>query len=209
VARRPVAGGPSDRPTWLIPAIVAVVLILLLGTIGGIVLANRGKTSTPGVTAKASPSAKTSPKASPVASPTNKGPLAVPSFGPSAAAPITKVLFCSTTTPCDIKGSPSETATACDLTSCHVEVGMYFSSQQKVPISYILKFFNRCTGETTDLPGPNAFTPPGSGYTIAIPVDKWPVKIPAGVKSGALVAVEQQPAVAASAPLLLGGESCA
>jgi len=210
VARRSIAGGPTERPSWLIPAIIAVVLLLLLGTVGAVVMANRGKTTTPGVVAKASPSAKTSPKVSPVASPTNKGPLAVPSFGPATAAPITKVLFCSTTTPCDIPGSPAETATACDLTSCRVEVGMYFSAAQKVPISYILKFFDRCTGTTTDLPGPNAFTPPGAGYTIAIPVDKWPVKIPAGVKSGALVAVEQQPSVAASAPLLLGSDtSCA
>ena len=186
-----------------------MVVILLLGTVGAVILSHRGGTSNPGTVAKTSPSPKTSPKTSPAASPTNKGPLAVPNFGPTATAPVTKVLFCSTATPCDIKGSPSETATACDLTTCHVEVGMYFSSAQKVPVSYILKFFNRCTGETTDLPGPNAFTPPGSGYTIVIPVDKWPVKIPAGVKSGALVAVEQQPAVAASAPLLLGGESCA
>ena len=209
VARRPVAGSLSDRPSWLIPAIVAVVLILLLGTVGGIVLANRGKSPTTGVTAQTSPSAKASPKASPAVSPTTKAPLAVPSYGPSAVAPITKVLFCSAATPCNIPGSAAETATACDLTSCSVEVGMYFSSAQKVPISFNLKFFNRCTGVTTDFPGPNAFTPPGSGYTIAIPVDKWAVRIPAGVKSGALVAVEQQPAVAASAPLLLGGESCA
>jgi hypothetical protein len=209
VARRPIARGPADRPSWLIPAIVAVVLILLLGTVGGIVLANRAKSPTTGGTAQTSPTAKTSPKASPAASPTTKGPLAVPSYGPLAAAPITKVLFCSAATPCNIPGSPAETATNCDLTSCSVEVGMYFSSAQKVPISFNLKFFNRCTGETTDFSGPNAFTPPGSGFTIAIPVDKWAVKIPAGVKSGALVAVEQQPAVAASAPLLLGGESCA
>jgi hypothetical protein len=34
------------------------------------------------------------------------------------------------------------------------------------------------------------------------------VSIPTGVKSGALVAVAQQPAVVASAPLLLGGDTC-
>jgi hypothetical protein len=118
------------------------------------------------------------------------------------------VLICSTDTPCNIGGgNPAETATACDLTSCHVEVGIYFSAPQKVPVAYTLKFFDRCTGTTTDLPGPKAFTPPG--YTVVIPTDKWPVAIPSGVKSGALVAVAQQPGVAASAPLLLGATSCA
>ena len=85
---------------------------------------------------------------------------------------------------------------------------MYFTSVQKsVPYSYILKFFDRCTGQTTDLPGANTTTPP-SGYIVAIPTDHLAVSIPSGVKSGALVAVSQTPAVAASAPLLLGGTSC-
>ena len=51
------------------------------------------------------------------------------------------------------------------------------------------------------------YTPPG--YTVVIPTDHWGVSIPSGVKSGAIVAVAQQPAVAASAPLLLGADSCA
>jgi hypothetical protein len=208
VARRPSDRGPSERPAWLIPAIIGVVLVLLLGT-GGFILAHRGGTSTAGVTTSPGTSPKTSPKASPKASPTaTPGPLAVPNFGPASADPITKVLICSTDTPCNVGGgNPAETATACDLTSCHVEVGIYFSAPQKVPVAYTLKFFDRCTGTTTDLPGPKAFTPPG--YTVVIPTDKWPVAIPSGVKSGALVAVAQQPGVAASAPLLLGATSCA
>ena len=87
---------------------------------------------------------------------------------------------------------------------------MYFTSVQKsVPYSYIVKFFDRCTGQTTDLPGASTTTPP-SGYIVAIPTDHLSVSIPSGVKSGALVAVSQTPAVAASAPLLVGSEtSCA
>jgi hypothetical protein len=85
---------------------------------------------------------------------------------------------------------------------------MYFTSVQKsVPYGYIVKFFDRCTGQTTDLPGTNTTTP-SSGYIVAIPTDHLSVSIPSGVKSGALVAVSQAPAVAASAPLLLGGNSC-
>ena len=190
----------------MIPAIIAVVLLLLLGTGAGILISKNSGSPTAGKVTT-SPSAKTSPKASPNASPSaQQGPLAVPSFGPAAAAPITSVIICSIATPCNIAGSPPETATACDLISCHVEVGIYFSSQQKVPVSFILRFFDRCTGTTTDLPGPNPYTPPG--YLIVIPVDKWPVNLPSGVKSGALVAVAQQPAVAASTPLMLGGDSC-
>jgi hypothetical protein len=208
VARRPAGGGTTERPSWLIPAIIAIVVILLLGTVGGIVLASRGKLGTGGVTTSPSPngSPKTSPKASPT--PTNQGPLAVPNYGPTSAAPITSVIICSVATPCNIgSGTAPETATACDLNSCKVEVGLYFSAPQRVPVSYIIKFFNRCTGETKDLPGPNAYTPPG--YTVVIPTDHWGVSIPTGVKSAAIVAVAQQPAVAASAPLLLGSTSCA
>ena len=204
VARRPQGGGgPSERPPWLIPAVIGVILLLLIGT-GAFILAHRGP-STPGIAAH-SPTARTSPKTSPKASPTPAGPLAVPNYGPASSAPITSVIICSTATPCNIPGSSPETATACDLTSCKLEVGIYFSGPQRVPVSYILKFFDRCTGTTTDLPGPNAYTPPG--YNIVIPTDHLAVAIPSGVKSGALVAVAQQPAVAASAPLMLGADSC-
>jgi hypothetical protein len=200
------------RPAWLIPAVIAVVLILLLGT-GGVILASRLRSnSTPSPVAHASPSAKTSPKtspnASPKASPTASGPLAVPNYGPASVGQITKVSICSAATPCNVgSGSPPETATACTLSSCKVEVAIYFSAAQKVPVAYALKFFDRCTGTTTDLPGPKAFTPPG--YVIVIPTDHWPVSLPSNVKSGALVAVAQQPGVAASPPLMLGSDSCA
>jgi hypothetical protein len=192
---------------------VAAVVVVLLG-IGGFVLANRGNSPSgeqPGPTAQTSPSARAtqSPKASPSTAPTGKTPLTVPTtFGPASADPITKVLFCSTTTPCSIaQGVPNETGTACDLNSCTVEVAVYFSSSQKsTQVSYILKFFDRCSGQTTDLPGPTTSTSSG-GYIVSIPADKWPVRIPSGVKSGALIAVAQKPAVAASAPLLLGSDT--
>jgi hypothetical protein len=85
---------------------------------------------------------------------------------------------------------------------------VYFTSVQKsVNASYTLKFFDRCTGVTTDLPGAGATTPP-SGYIVEIPTDHLAVSIPSGAKSAALVAVSSSPAVAASAPLLLGGTTC-
>jgi hypothetical protein len=189
---RPQYGGPPERPAWLIPAAVAVVVVLLLG-IGGVVLANRGG----------------SPKPAGSPSPTGHAPLTVPSFGDAKNDPITKVQFCSTAAPCPIAvGTPNETGTTCDLTACTIEVAFYFSSSQKsTPVAYNLKFFDRCSGQTTDLSGPSASTS-SSGYIVAIPADKWPVRIPSGVKSGALVAVASKPAVAASAPLLLGADTC-
>ena len=120
-----------------------------------------------------------------------------------------KVQICTATSPCNIPGGSPENATTCDLGSCKVEVALYFSSVQKsVPYSYVLKFFDRCTGQTTSLPGPNSATTPATGYIVAIPSDHWNVSIPSGVKSGALVAVSQTPGTAASAPLLLGGDTC-
>jgi len=132
----------------------------------------------------------------------------VPSYGPASADPITKVQFCTSATPCQIAvGVTPESATACDLTSCFIEVALYFTTGQRVPVHYNLKFFDRCANTAVDLPGPPAYTPPG--YAVVIPRDHFAVQIPAGVKSGALVAVSDQPSTAASAPLLLGAtESC-
>jgi hypothetical protein len=196
----------------MIPAIIAVVVVLLLGTVGGIMLARRGGSNNGGPVGQTSPSPGTSPKATPKTSPNptpsaQGGPRAVPTYAPAAADPVKSVQFCSPTTPCNISGSTPETATSCELNAaCHVEVAIAFSSPQKTAVGFALKFFDRCTGVTTDLPGPNPFTPPG--YTLVI-LEKN-VTLPTGVKSGALVAVSSTPAVAASPPLLLGSStSCA
>ena len=189
------------------PAAVAAVIVVLLGVFGVVVLAGRGAPGSHPVAQK-SPHPTGSGQTSPTAAPTGKTPQAVPNFGPAAAAPLTSVQFCTTATPCKIAvGIADETATACDLSACTVEVAMYFSAGQKVPVHYNLKFFDRCTGQTTDLPGPPAYTPPG--YAVVIPRDHWAVTLPSGVKSGALVAVTDQPTTAASPPLLLGStNSC-
>jgi hypothetical protein len=188
------------------------VVVILLGIVGVVLVSSRTSTGN-GPTAQTSPSprATSSPKTTPstAASPSGKTPQAVPAtFGPASADPITKVQFCTTATSCPIQqGTPNETGTACDLNSCKVEVAVYFSSPQKsVQVSYNLKFFDRCTGQTTDLPGPTSTT--GSvGWIVIIPADKWPVNIPSGVKSGALIAVSSKPSTAASAPLLLGSDT--
>src|SRR5437868_3985673 len=210
VARPPSRGGPlAERPPWLVPAAVAVAIVILLGIFGVIVLANRGGSPvTSGTHPTPSARASTSPGISPSATPTTKGPLAVPNFGPASADPITKVQICTTASPCNIPGSTPETGSACDLSSCKVEVAIYFSAVQKsTQVAYTIKFFDRCSGVTTDLPGPSASTP-ASGYIVAIPTDHWAVSIPSGAKSGAIVPVAQKPAVARSEPLLLGADTC-
>src|SRR5436309_1297852 len=205
------AGAASERPSWIIPAAVAGVVIILLGIFGVVVLPRLtgGNNNTASVTSP-SPHATGTPKGSPSASPTGGGGRVqtVPTYAPLSAAPVSRLQICTPASPCDIPGEAAESATACDLSSCRVEVAFYFTAVQKsVPISYTLKFFDRCTGQTTDLPGTKATTP-ASGWIVGIPNDNLAVSIPRGVKSGALVAVSQQPAVAASPPLQLGPESC-
>lgn len=203
------AGGISlaERPPWLVPAAVAVVIVLVLGILGFVVLHRGGSNPTAQVHTTPSPHTSNSPHASPTASGHN--PQTVPTYAPASTDPVKSVQICTTDSPCNIPGTTPETATACTLSSCKVEVAIYFSSVQKsVAYKYDLKFFDRCTGTTTDLPGPNSATTPSTGYIVAIPSDHWAVSIPSGVKSGALVAVSSSPAIAASPPLLLGADSC-
>src|SRR5256886_1783338 len=119
VARPPSRRRPlSERPPWLLPAAVAVAIVILLGIFGVIVLANRGGGQvTGGVHTTPTAHASTSPAASPSPSATTKGPLAVPNFGPTSADPISKVQICTTASPCNIPGGSPENGTACDLSS--------------------------------------------------------------------------------------------
>ena len=125
------------------PAIIAIVVILLLGSVGAIVLSNRGSTNNNIATTSPKTSPKVSPKAS--ASPSAVGLQPVPTYAPSANPPVTSVEFLPDAT--------------CTLTSCRVDVEMKYSPPQGGELGYTLKFFDRCKGTTTDLPGRH-FTPP-------------------------------------------------
>jgi hypothetical protein len=174
------------------PAIIAVAILLILAIGGGIFLATRGSNPITGGTPTPTPSAGHSPKASPT--PISTGPQAVPTYAPAAAAPITSVDYLpAPDTQCALGGG------------CKVTVEIKFSSAQSGSVAYILKFFDRCSGQTTDLPG-NNFTPPG--FTT-VDITTGSVALPAGAKSAALVAVTTSPSTAASPPLPLGGDSCA
>ena len=127
----------------------------------------------------------------------------MPNYGPSAAAPVTSVAFCiQPDHPC--VGVNANDYTNCKLnSSCKVMVEMKFSSAQRGNVAYSLKFFDRCTGVTTDLPG-TGYTPPGYTRVDLLKV----VTLPSGAKSAALVAVTTSPAAAASTPLMLGADTC-
>ena len=190
------------------PAIAAIVLILLIGAGGGIFAATRGGSTNKGG-GTPSPSAKTSPKASPKASPsTGTTLLAVPSYAPETSPPITKVQFCLTQAPC--QGATSADTNCSIGGSCHVDIGIYYDAAVG-QLTYLVNFFDRCTGTTTvvfkrtDTPNPafRIFLPaPNGGFPVTLP----------SAKAGAIVVVASAgTAQAASAAYFLPGsaESCA
>jgi hypothetical protein len=185
----------------LIPAIIGLIIVLLLGG-GGIYLLTRPGSGGAVATHTPSPGVKPTPKQSPT--PTGTGGLqTVPTYAPAAAAPITSVAFCiASTHPC--VGLTAADYTNCRLSGgCKVMVEIKFSTPQSGKVAYITNFFDRCTGVTTPLPGGN-YTP--AGFT-RVDIQRV-LTLPAGSKSAALVAVTTSPTAAASAPLLLGSDSC-
>ncbi len=182
---------PGERPGWLLPVIAGVVILLLIGIGGGIYLATHHGTTTAVVTRTPTPP-KPSPKASPTSTSTGGGPQAVPTYAPASAPPVTSVVFLPDTA-CKLNGP------------CKVDIEMKYSRAQSGTLGYTLKFFDRCANTTKDLSG-RSFKP-STGFIRADPGFQT-ITLPAGAKSAALVAVSTTPAVAASAPLLLGGDTC-
>ena len=191
---------PSNRPAWMLPAIIGVVILLLLGGGGFYLLTRPGSAGV--ATHTPSPSSKPTAKPSPTPTSTG-GTQAVPTYAPAAASPITSVAFCIPTThPC--QGLTAADYTNCKLnSSCKVMVEIKFNTPQNAKVAYITNFFDRCTGTTTPLPGGN-FTP--TGFT-RVDIQRV-LTLPTGSKSAALVAVTTSPTAAASAPLLLGSDTC-
>jgi hypothetical protein len=182
---------------------VAVVVVVLLG-IGAIAFLGHGKSSSTATTPSPSPTKTT--QSSP--SPSTKSLLALPAeLKASATAPVTSVQICSPLSQCTIFGTAPDTDTVCDgTTSCKVDVAIYFSAAQSAGIAYTFKFFDACSGQTTDLPGPAIG--PLTFYKPAIPHPGFLVTLPAGVKAGYLVAILTSPGAGISDPFAVGGSSC-
>jgi hypothetical protein len=87
-------------------------------------------------------------------------------------------------------------------------VGIFYSPTYGGPVSYVLKFFDRCTGTTTDLPGRSATAGNSTFPKFSVSEVSTGVSLPTGAKSAALYAVTQSPSVVQSPPLLLGADTC-
>jgi hypothetical protein len=202
-ARRPAFAIPSERPSWLVPAAVAVVILILLGVGGGILISKlRGQSGNPGV-AIGSPSARTSPKTS--ATPSTATLHEVPTLAPATAGQVQSVQFCTAATKCPITG---DTDTNCTLNgTCTVDVGVIFTTAYTGSYSYDIMYFDRCTGAapTTLLTHQDT----SKGFKIGEPATVLTVQLPSGAKSAALFVVTKTPAGAQSPPLPLGADSCA
>jgi hypothetical protein len=191
----------------MVPAAIAVAILLLLGAGGGIYLATHRGSSVGQVTHAPSPksSPKSSPKASPKASPSPTGIAAVPIYAPASSPPLTSVQFCTSQAPCAGGSTPD---TNCELNgSCHVDFGIYWAKVSLPSLTYSVEFFDRCTGVST-IVFKQTHTPP-SAYRSYIPAPKggYPVTLPSA-KAAALVVVAQTgSASAASAPYLVPGSA--
>jgi hypothetical protein len=187
----------------MVPAIIAIVVILLLGTIGGIVLANRGSSNNKVATT----SPKTSPKGSPKASPTPSavgGLLPVPTYAPTSNPPFTRVQFCLPSATCP-GGTSADTN--CTLNStCHVDIGVYYTASVG-QLTYWVEFFDRCANTSTEVFKQTRTPNPTYRSFIPAPAGGYPVTLP-NAKAGAIVVVvESGTTQAASAPYDLPGSA--
>jgi hypothetical protein len=87
-------------------------------------------------------------------------------------------------------------------------VGIFYAPTYGGPVSYTLKFFDRCTGQTTELPGRSATAGNAQFPKFSVSEISTNVSLPGGAKSAALVVVTSQPSAVQSPPLLLGASTC-
>jgi len=190
------AAESSGRPSWQIPAYIALIVLVIAGLGAGIYFVTRPQSGngpsadvTPSAKSSAKPNPTPSPKQSP--SPSTNVPKTVPVYAPDSAPPVTSVDFDPAKTNCTLGGA------------CSVTVVVSFQAGQS-SVAWAFKVFNRCTGVSDDLPG------------VEVTLDSSNIgafgssnlNLPSGLTSAALVAVTSKPGAAASAPLLLGASTC-
>jgi hypothetical protein len=189
-------------------------VILVLGIVGFIVVPHLRGSGGGGV-ASSSPTPKTSPKASPKASPTPTGAALhpVPDYAPATNPPLTSVKFCSQAAPCAFGGGvPPATDTNCTLAGpCHVDIAAYWTGTIST-LSFTVEFFDRCSSssDASTVVFQRNYSNVGKFSFDPAPAGGFPVTLPTGAKAAALVVVADTGTVkAASAPMLLGADSCA
>src|SRR5207245_1454246 len=116
--------------------------LLVLGTVGVVLLKNRG-TGNPLASGSPSPT-KTSPKPTP--SPTGVALLPIPDYGPTANSPLTSVKFCTPSAPCVFGGGVTPAKdTNCTLGGpCHIDMAAYWSGNTVNTLTFTIVFFDRC-----------------------------------------------------------------
>jgi hypothetical protein len=199
----------------MIPAVIAIIAILLIGTVGLILLHGRGTGS--GGTAKASPTPKASARPSPSPSPTaTSGLLPLPTFPPTANAPLTKVSICSPSAPCDLgKQYPPAKDTSCTLGgSCHIDFAAYWSGNTVTKLTFTIEFFDRCNnpGNTTTTLYQRTYSGVGQLSFDPTPRGGQKVTLPSGVKAAVIVVIADTGTVKAASPTLTpagSADSCA
>lgn len=203
---RPAYREPSERPAWLLPAIAAIAILLLLGVGGGIFLASRGGSSKHTAVTSPKTSPKVTPKTSPKVTPRPSGIAAVPTYAPTASAPLTSVQFCTPQAPC--KGGTTQD-TNCQLNGpCHVDIGIYWANVSLPSLTYSIEFFDRCTGQSKTV-FKQTRTPPSINRSfIPAPPGGFALTLPSA-KVAALVAVAQTGAASAASlpPYYLPGSA--
>jgi len=199
--RRPGRDLLSERPPWLVPAAIAIVVLLLIGIVGTVVLANRG--SSPRNIATTSP--KTSPKGSPKSSPSGSTALLpVPTYAPLTNPPFTRVQFCLPQATCP-GGTSADTN--CTLNStCHVDFGVYYSGPVG-QLTYWVEFFDRCANTSTEVFKQTRTPNPIYRSFIPAPTGGFPVTLPSAKAGAIVVVVESGTTQAASAPYDLPGSA--
>ena len=198
VPRRPAARAEesSGRPAWLVPAYIALIVLVIAGLGAGIYFVTRPQSgsgpsanATPSANASAKPTSSPTPKSTP--SPSSSVPKAVPTYAPATAGAVKSVAIDPAQSPCTLTGP------------CTIEVDVFFTAGQ-ADVAWSFKVFNRCTGTTDDLPGTHV-TPHADWIEV---IGDANLTLPTGLKSAAIVAVTTAPAVAASKELDLGATTC-
>jgi hypothetical protein len=176
VARRPkVERMPSERPSWLRPAVIAVAVLLVLAIGIGVFVAMRGGT-TIGGTPGASPTAGQSPKASPVLTTTVVVDVPVPAMGlqPAGSGIVSLVSSTFTTTKAGtykIEGALDYSMDAWDNTipPPRREAWVEIASQHAEPHQELV--FGSAARTTVTFTSAPGLPLPAGTYTAAVKVD--------------------------------------
>ena len=181
---KPAGGGgfSFERPRWVVPAAIGIVLLLVLGGGGAFALSKLGGASSSHV-ASTTPSANPSHKASPTPTNALREPQPV---APLAAAPLASAQFCQTSNPC--RGGVTQLFN-CQLPGpCKLDIGIYLSGNA-AQVTYQVQFFDKCTGDTKTILGPKTDNVNNQRIWLPAPSNGWAVTLPTAKAAAVYVLV--------------------